>query len=281
MFDFLNAMDTTRDNSQRWFFEMGINITKILFFLFIGFWVINRASKILTIFLRKAHMEQSMISFLDSVSKFTLRMILIISILDMMGVNMTSIMAALGASLVTIGLALKDSLANIASGIILILNKPFIIGDYIKLENVSGTVSKIEMVFTTLITDGNKEVVIIPNSKLISSNIVRQSICDLYRCHISYTVGNLPNGFKDIKKQMEKLTIIDSRISQIPSPNISLKKIIDDKSYIEVSFFCEKRNMESVIGKFSEGVKSILKNKNITLLEESLNKKEEENKTAY
>lgn len=269
MFDFFNIINSIPDDSQKWFFEIGINITKILLFLLIGFWLINRASKILTIFLRKAHMEQGMVSFLDSVSKFTLRVILIISILDMMGVNMTSIMAALGASLVTIGLALKDSLANIASGILLILNKPFIIGDYIKIEGVSGTVSKIEMVFTTLNTDDNK-VVIIPNSKLISSNIVRQSICDLHKCQLNYTVDSL-NGFKDIKKQIEKFTILDNRISQIPSPNIHLKKIEDNKSYMEISFFCEKRNIESVTEKFTQNIKSIFKNKKILILEETIN----------
>ena len=274
MFNFFNISNSIPDDSQKWFIEMGINITKILLFLLIGFWLINRASKILTIFLRKARMQQGMISFLDSVSKFTLRMILIISVLDMMGVNMTSIMAALGASLVTIGLALKDSLSNIASGILLILNKPFIIGDYIKVENVSGTVSKIEMVFTTLTTDDNK-VVIIPNSKLISSNIVRQSICDLHKCHLNYKVNNLKN-FKDIKKQIEKFTILENKISQIPSPNINIKEIPEDKSYIELSFFCEKRNMESVSQRLSENIRIALKNKNILILEESINSKSEE-----
>lgn len=274
MFNFFNIMNSIPDDSQKWFIEMGINITKILLFLLVGFWLINRASKILTIFLRKAHMQQGMISFLDSVSKFTLRMILIISILDMMGVNMTSIMAALGASLVTIGLALKDSLSNIASGILLILNKPFIIGDYIKIENVSGTVSKIEMVFTTLTTDDNK-VVIIPNSKLISSNIVRQSICDLHKCRLNYTVNNLKN-FKDIKKQIEKFTILENRISQIPAPNIYTKEVSEDKSYIELSFFCEKRNMEAVTQKLNENIKYTLKNKNILVLEECINNRSEE-----
>ena len=257
--------------NQEWLIETGISLIKILLFLLIGFWIINRVSKIITIFLRKAHIQESMISFLDSVSKFTLRIILIISILEMMGVNMTSIMAALGASLVTIGLALKDSLANIASGILLIINKPFIIGDYIKVDNVSGTVSKIEMVFTTLTTDDEK-VVIIPNSKLISSNIIRQSVCDLYKCNLSYTVSNLKN-FKEFKKQVEKFTILDNKISQIPSPTICVKEISEGKSYLEISFFCEKRNMESVSQKLGENINHVFKSKNIDVLEKSVNSK--------
>ena len=239
--------------NQEWLIETGISLIKILLFLLIGFWIINRVSKIITIFLRKAHIQESMISFLDSVSKFTLRIILIISILEMMGVNMTSIMA------------------NIASGILLIINKPFIIGDYIKVDNVSGTVSKIEMVFTTLTTDDEK-VVIIPNSKLISSNIIRQSVCDLYKCNLSYTVSNLKN-FKEIKKQIEKFTILDNKISQIPSPTICVKEISEGKSYLEISFFCEKRNMESVSQKLGENINHVFKSKNIDVLEKSVNSK--------
>jgi small conductance mechanosensitive channel len=256
-------MDAIPKDSQKWFLGIGINAAKILLFLLIGFFIINRVNKIFTMFLRKTHVGQGMISFLDSVSKFTLRIILIISALDMMGVNMTSIMAALGASLVTIGLALKDSLSNIASGILLILNKPFIIGDYIKVEGTAGTVSKIEMVFTTLTTDDNK-VVIIPNSKLISSSIVRQSICDLHKCRLSYKVSNLIN-FKDIKKQIEKFTILENRISQIPSPDICLKAISGEESIVELSFFCEKRNAEAVTQKINENIKNTLKNKNILI----------------
>ena len=123
MLDFLNNTGFALSNSQKWFIKAGVSVIEILFFLFIGFWLINKASKILTVFLKKAHIQQGMISFLESISKFAMRVILIIFILDMIGVNMAPIIAVLGASLVTIGLALKDGVSNIASGIILIISK--------------------------------------------------------------------------------------------------------------------------------------------------------------
>jgi small conductance mechanosensitive channel len=141
--------------------------------VFIVCWkLINKISKIIDNFLNNAKVERSVITFLNSISKFSLRILLIITAIVCLGIEITPILAALGASLVTIGLALKDNVANIFSGILIIINRPFKVGDYIEFENLKGKVIKIEMMFTTVETVENK-IAVIPNNKLAMNSIIK------------------------------------------------------------------------------------------------------------
>ena len=108
----------------------------------------------------KSSVDESIISFSNSVLKVTFRSIVILMVITCFGVNISSIIAAVGATFITIGLAVKDNLSNVTSGIIIIVNKPFKIGDSLETSNVKGKVTKIEMLYTTLVTQDNKEIVV-------------------------------------------------------------------------------------------------------------------------
>ena len=136
----------------------------------ISWWLAIKLAKIIRKAMIRAKIESSVISFTFSVSKVAFRTIAILITLSCLGINISSLIAALGAALVTVGLALKDSLSNIASGTIIIINHPFKIGDYLEIEKFSGVVVKIEIMFTTLIDEEGSEI-IIPNSKLTSTGM--------------------------------------------------------------------------------------------------------------
>ena len=127
-----------------------ILFVKALLIFLIGWWIINKVCKLVLVFFQKATSQASFASFLNSVLKFSLRILLIVSVLGYLKFNVTSLIAAIGASFVAIGISLKDSISNIVGGIILVTNNPIHVGDYIEFENVSGKVVKIEMLFTTL-----------------------------------------------------------------------------------------------------------------------------------
>ena len=198
-----------------------------------------------------------LISFFSSALKLFLRVVLILLLLSALGVNMASVMTAIGASLVTMGLVLKDPLANFVSGLLLIVNKPIRVGDYIEFENIKGTVTRIEMIFTTLnSSDGHS--IIIPNSRLVSNNIVRESPYDV--CEYSFdilAVGNKPNV--NLKKILEILFISDERILQIPPPNVEYNVMNHNEFNIKITLFCQKRYVEILDKETPNKVKTVLK----------------------
>lgn len=143
-------------------------------FFFIGWYATNKILSYINRTLEHKNVEKGIVSFTHSVMNPLLKSILIIISMSLFGLNISSIVATLGAIFVTIGLALKDNLSNIASGALIIINKPFKVGDELELDGYSGTVLKIEIMFTTMATSDEGEI-IVPNSKL-TSTIMRKRI---------------------------------------------------------------------------------------------------------
>ena len=151
-------------------FNLAINILIAGIIFSFLWWFSTKLAKIVKKAMRRAKVDEGIISFTFSGCNLIFKIISILITAAFLGINISSIIATLGAALVTIGLALKDSLSNIASGAIIIINHTFKIGDYLETNNFSGTVHNIELMFTTLIGDDGSQI-IIPNSKLVAAGI--------------------------------------------------------------------------------------------------------------
>ena len=149
---------------------------------------------------------------------------MILAALSKVGINISSMIAALGATFVTVGIALKDSLSNIASGTIIIINKPFKVGDFLEIGTHSGRVVSIELMFTTLITPDDKEL-IVPNSKLTSCEIINCSKQKTEQVESTY----IPKNVKDKLKQIVQNNTITNKHKEAPNKQ-SLKE--DDNNEI-------------------------------------------------
>ena len=128
-----------------------------ILFLFIGLRIIKRSIRLLENFLIKRKIDESLIPFLGSLLSIILQIALIISVLSMLGVEMTSFLAILGAAGLAVGLALKDTLQNFAAGVMILFFKPFKVGDFIEYEGTQGTVREIQIfnsILTTIIIRG-------------------------------------------------------------------------------------------------------------------------------
>lgn len=147
------------------------NLISALVLLIGGYWLIKLLIHIMTKALNRSKADHTIISFLTSVTKAALWVCLSVCILASLRFDVSTLIATLGAAAVTIGLAIKDSLANVASGTLIILNRKFKTGDFIETEGIVGEVMKIDMMYTTLRTYDHKEV-LIPNSRISSNNVI-------------------------------------------------------------------------------------------------------------
>ena len=143
--------------------------------LVIGWYLIKFIIRITNKALIRAHVDEGMISFTKSFLQMSLRVVLIIMVFITLGiVEMSSLVTALSALTVTVGITMKSSLSNFAGGFLIITNKTFSVGDRIKIKDDEGIVSRIEIMFTTLVTDEGDEI-IIPNACLVESHIKNYS----------------------------------------------------------------------------------------------------------
>lgn len=156
--------------------------------LVIGAKLIGWVRKLVRHSLEKNNADTGVIQFLDSMVKYGLYIILALTILQRFGVQTTSIVAAIGSVGVAIGLALQGSLSNFAGGVIILLIKPFKVGDYIIQDSLEGTVTEIQLFYTTLTTGDNRKV-IIPNGQLADNSLINVTAAETRRLDIKVGIS--------------------------------------------------------------------------------------------
>ena len=193
-------------------FLIGVVLALVVFF--VGTKVIKWIRKIVKKSMEKANVDKGVVQFVDSLLKFVLYAILLFSILQKFGLDTTSVAAALASCGVAIGLALQGSLSNFAGGVLILVLKPFVVGDYIVEDNKGreGTVKEIQLFYTKLLTVDNKTV-IIPNGSLANTSLTNVTAQDKRR--LDLTVGiSYDADLKKAKQLIEELLRKDEDVLQ-------------------------------------------------------------------
>ena len=164
----------------------GTNLIAALAIFLIGKWIASRLVILMKAALTRAKVDRTLVSFLGNVANIGLLILIIIAALGKLGIPTTSVTALIGGAGLAVALSLKDQLSNFAAGALIILFRPFKVGDYIKVNGFEGTVSEIKMVQTALSTSDNEEI-ILPNSIVMSNSIVNRSSMPL--CRVQVVVG--------------------------------------------------------------------------------------------
>ena len=165
-----------------------IEVALAFVFIIIGMKLIGWVRKILRKSLERNHADTGLVQFLDSLVKYGLYILLALTILQRFGVQTTSIVAAIGSVGVAIGLALQGSLSNFAGGVIILLIKPFKVGDYVIQGSLEGNVSEIQLFYTTLTTPDNRKI-IIPNGQLADNSLINATAADTRRVDIKVGIS--------------------------------------------------------------------------------------------
>src|SRR5690554_1437812 len=205
--------------------EYGLKIIGAIVIWVIGSWIIKKLVRGARTVMTKRGFDESLQKFLLNLISWLLKILLILAILSQLGVETTSFAAILAAAGLAIGMALQGSLGNFAGGVLIMIFKPFKIGDFIEAQGETGTVKEIEIFTTKLTTPDNKEI-IIPNGSLSNGNITNFSTEDTRRVDFTFGVGYN----SDIKKTKEViLSVIMSNpsILQEPAPSVNLSGLGD------------------------------------------------------
>lgn len=163
--------------------SFGTNLLAALAIFFIGRWVTTRVVTLMKTALTRAKVDKTLVSFLGNVANIGLLILIIIAALGKLGIPTTSVTALIGGAGLAVALSLKDQLSNFAAGVLIILFRPFKVGDFIRVNGFEGIVREIKMVQTSLSTPDNEEVVL-PNSMVMSNSIVNRSSLSLCRAQV-------------------------------------------------------------------------------------------------
>ena len=248
---------------NKWFPSFWPKLIVAILMFIIGWWLTKLICKIMVKALNKTKADPTVVSFLKSVISAALKIMVIILVLATLGFDVTTIIAALGAAAITIGLALKDSLANVASGTRIILNKKFKIGDYLETEGLKGNVIGINMMYTTLCTYDNK-IIQIPNSRLTNNNIVNYFVQDERRIDlivpISYS-SDIQKAREIIMKLMESNDMVIKRKDR--RNRVAVDTLNESSVDLSVWIWCKSEDYWILMEDMKEGIKNSLDANNI------------------
>ena len=182
------SLERMLEKLYEWVITRGVNVFFGIIFLSIGWKVINKTLKRIRRILESKNADQTITRFLDNVMNVTLKTVLIIIILQYIGVNLTGLTTIVASAGVALSLALKGSLANLAGGVLILVARPFNVGDFIETTEHSGVVEKISIFYTYLVTFDNKQI-LIPNGILTDSSIVNYSSKEIRRVDLTFSVA--------------------------------------------------------------------------------------------
>jgi small conductance mechanosensitive channel len=203
----------------------GLKVIAAIIILIVGRWVAIGIRKMVKRLMRKSHMDETVISFSANLTYVGLLAFVVLAALGQLGIQTTSFIAVLGAAGLAVGLALQGSLANFAAGFLMIIFRPFHVGDYIEGAGAAGTVEKIEIFTTTLKSPDNKTI-IVPNAKMTGDNIINWTIKGTRRVDMVFGIG-YSDDIDKAKKVIEDVLNADTRILPDPSPQIALSELAD------------------------------------------------------
>lgn len=231
----------------------GSKVLLALLVLIIGSTLIKRLNRFIGKTLDRRRVDPSLKPFLQTVIGAILKVVLFISVASMLGIEMTSFIAILGAAGLAVGLALQGSLGNFAGGVLILLLKPFKVGDFIEGAGHAGTVREIQVFYTYLTTPTNQEV-IIPNGQLSNNSVENYSYHDTRRIDMTFGIG-YGDSIDKAKGILEDLIKEDQRILTDPGHDIFIEALADSSVNFRVRCWSMNENYWNVVNGFSEKVK--------------------------
>lgn len=228
------------DTAIAWIWELIPGLITAVIILILGLWIIKFINKMVRRFFDHKDYDPALESFLQSFISIALKLLLFVLVITQLGVKSTSLVAIVGAAGLAVGLALQGSLSNFAGGVLILLFKPFRVGDFISAQGQDGTVKEINIFYTKLNTFGN-QLAVIPNGQLSNNSIVNYSAEETRRDKIAIGIGYGSN-IKKAKEVLLKICADHDGILKEPAPEVYLAELADSSVNLTLRFWARNEN---------------------------------------
>jgi small conductance mechanosensitive channel len=251
------------DKAYQWILEFGPRIVLALIIFFVGLWIIRMVKKWLHKSFTKRNIDSEFRPFFASLIATVLQILLLIAIMQVLGIRMTIFAALIGAIGVAAGLALSGTMQNFTSGILILVLKPFEIGDMIVAQGQTGTVNSIQVFYTVVITDDNRTV-IFPNSKLSNEVIINLSREGRRRVDIDLKFGYTHN-LAEIAPVIQQAMLASGVVLQDPIPKVEIATVEQDGFHIKMNGWVTAKEYDASKSWLQQTIIEHLKNSGLKL----------------
>lgn len=242
--------------------DFGINLAIALAIFYIGKFFVGLLVRATGKFMQKQDIDKTLETFICNLVRTSLMIVIIIAAIGAVGIQTTSFIAIFGAAGLAVGLALQGSLSNFASGVLIVLFRPYRVGDYIEAAGIAGSVEKVQIMTTVLKTGDNKQI-IVPNSQIMNSIITNYSANDTRR--IDMVIGvSYDDDLDKVRATLEALIADEARILQDPATLIAVAELADSSVNFFVRPWVKSGDFSSVKFDLTEAIKKRFDNEGIS-----------------
>lgn len=243
--------------------KIGTNLLITVLVFVVGFWLAKVAAKTLRKVLEKSKTDPGLVSFLTSLCSIVLKTLVFITGINQLGIEMTSFVAILGAAGLAVGMAFSGTLSNFAGGVMILVFKPFKVGDTIKTMNEQGVVKEI-LIFNTYLHTSDNKVVILPNGPVANGQIINLTREDKRRIDFLFKFNNGTN-LDQVKEIVNEFIKSEKRIYTNPKPIIGVASISNENFDLAVNVWVKTSDYSSVLHAMNEAVYRSFMEKEINL----------------
>jgi len=254
----MEILNQLYDKAISFILSYGPKIIGAIIVLIIGLWIIKKVTKSIVRLMEKRNIDASLRPFLSSLIATLLKVLLIISVMTMLGIEMTSFIAILGAAGLAVGMALSGTLQNFAGGVMLLIFKPFKVGDFIEAQGYMGIVAEIQ-IFNTILTTPDNKTIIIPNGGLSTGSMTNFSTQENRRVDFVFGIG-YGDDLEKAKEIIKTIVQADTRVLKEPEAFVRMSEMADSSVNITTRVWAKAADywdiyfdiMEEVYKQFNE-----------------------------
>lgn len=243
--------------------EWGANLLIALLIFLIGKRIVAAAAQGLRTLMARAKLDAILVNFLGSIAHGLMMLFVVVAAVRQLGIDTSSMVALIGAAGLALGFALQDSLGNFASGVLLILFRPFTTGNYVEAGGVAGTVEKIT-IFTTVMRTGDNREIIVPNSAIFGGTITNYSTRATRRIDMVFGIG-YGDDLQLAKTTLMEILNADDRVLKDPEPSVAVAELADSCVNLKVRPWVKTDDYWSALSDITEKVKLTFDEKGISI----------------
>jgi small conductance mechanosensitive channel len=260
---YIHSVEEYLDSFLKILIDYSPKVVSAIIVLVVGLFTIKIINKTAQRIMLKREVEVTLSEFLSNSLLWAMRIILFVTIISRLGIETSSFVAILGAAGLAIGLSLQGSLSNFAGGILIILFKPFRVGDSIEAQNVSGTVVDIE-IFTTKLLTANNQTVFIPNGILSNGTITNHSLEGIRRADLVFSLSYTTN-IKSAREIVMQVMQNHPKVIKKPAPTVSVKSLTDSAIILAIRPWTKNADFGDVCSDILENCKDAFDKADISI----------------